>query len=75
MHTITQALLRAEGNHGEREGFVCGDQRLTFGQFVDRTRRLGSVLNDLGTARGDRVAVVSLNSIAMLELYCGVPAS
>lgn len=75
MHTITQALLRAEQNHGTREGMVCGDQRITFGEFVRRTRRLGTVLRDLGTERGDRVAVVSLNSIPVLDLYCGVPAA
>ena len=75
MHNITHALRRAERLTGAREGFVCGEQRLTFGDFVGRTRRLGTILGDLGTERGDRIAVISFNSIPMLELYCGIPAA
>lgn len=57
------------------EGFVCGDVRRTFGEFVSRCRRLGTVLSDLGTERGDRVALVSFNSIEFIELYCAIPAA
>jgi long-chain acyl-CoA synthetase len=60
---------------GDAEGMVCGDQRLTFGEFVSRCRRLGTVLSDLGVATGDRVASVAFNSIPQVELYCGVPAA
>lgn len=75
MHTIKHPLLRAERVAKHREGFVCGDVRLTFGEFVSRCRRLGSVLDDVGTKRGDRVAVISFNSIEFIELYCGIPAA
>jgi long-chain acyl-CoA synthetase len=75
MHTFRNPLLRAELIAGDAEGFVCGDVRLTFAEFVSRCRRLGSVLADLGADRGDRVAVLAFNSIEFLELYCGVSAA
>ena len=75
MHNISHALRRAELIAADSEGFVCGDARMTFGEFVARPRRLGTVLADLGVERGGRVAVISLNSIPHVELYSGVPAS
>ena len=75
MHNISHALRRAELIAADSEGFVCGDARMTFGEFVARTRRLGTVLADLGVERGGRVAVISFNSIPHVELYSGVPAS
>ena len=75
MHTIANPLRRAERTAADVEALVCGEQRLTFGEFVSRCRRLGTVLNDLGVERGDRVAVLSFNSIPLLELYCAAPAA
>ncbi len=63
MQTFKHPLLRAELTVPEKEGFVCGNARLTFGEFVSRCRRLVTVLADLGTEPGDRAAVVSFNSI------------
>jgi long-chain acyl-CoA synthetase len=75
VHTIANPLRRAEQTAARAEALVCGDHRLTFGEFVSRCRRLGTALADLGVARGERVAVLSFNSIPLLELYCAVPAA
>ena len=75
MHNFSHPLRRAERTAADQEGFVCGDVRRTFGAFVARTRRLGTVFRELGTARGDRVAMISFNSIPAVELYCAVPAA
>lgn len=52
---------------------MCGDVRYSYRQFRDRLHRLHGALSDLGLAPGDRVAILSLNSIAFTELYCGIP--
>ena len=75
MHTFANPLQRAERAASKGEALVCGDVRLTFGEFVSRCRRLGTVLADLGTVRSDRVAVLAFNSIPFVELYCAVPAA
>ncbi|MDH3680033.1 MAG: long-chain fatty acid--CoA ligase [Acidimicrobiia bacterium] len=75
MHTLAHPLRRAERTAARGEALVCGDVRLTYGEFVSRCRRLGTVLADLGTVRNDRVAVLAFNSIPFIELYCGVPSA
>jgi long-chain acyl-CoA synthetase len=75
MHTIPDVLRRAERVAVDREALACDGMRLTYREHLDRCRRLGSVLEELGTVPGDRVAVLSGNSIPFVELYLGIPAS
>jgi len=75
MHTVINPLRRAEATAAGTTALVCGDTRRTFGEFVARCRRVGSLLAELGVERHDRVAVLSLNSIPLIELYCGIPAA
>lgn len=72
MQTFIHALRRAECVAPDHEALVCGDERLTYREFGGRLRRLHSALHELGTERGDRVAILAFNSIAFAELYCGV---
>ncbi len=72
MHTFLQTLQRALVIAADREAVVCGDDRLTYRDLADRLRRVHRVMDELGTAPGDRVAVLALNSIAFLECYCGI---
>ncbi len=45
-------------------------RRVTFGQLAERVRRLGHGLrHELGLAPGDRVAILSRNSIEYMEMY------
>ena len=48
------------------------DRRRTFAELADRVARLASALRNLGIAKGDRVAVLSLNQDRYVELYLGV---
>lgn len=75
MRVISDPLLRAESMHKTKLAFVCGDRTRTFEEFVDRCRRVGSVLDLLGVGTGDRVGLLAANSDVYAELYCGVPAS
>ncbi len=55
--------------HPDREFAVQRGRRLTYGDAVSATRRLAHGLIERGLAAGDRVAVVSRNSIDMVLLY------
>jgi len=59
--------------HGHREGVVDGDLRLTYEQFFDRCDRWSAALQQLGVARGDRVATIAPNTHSQLESFYAVP--
>ena len=75
VQTFVHALRRAEAVAAAREALVCGDTRLTYRDFADRLRRLHGGLRELGIQRGERVGILSWNSIPFAELYCGVSMS
>jgi long-chain acyl-CoA synthetase len=75
VHNFVHPLLRGERVAAAKEALVCEGRRLTYAEFGSRLRRLHSALGVLGTIAGDRVAVLSYNSIAFVELYCGISAS
>ena len=66
-------LERAEAAFAERVAVVDGACVLTYGEFADRARRLGGMLEAHGVRPGDRVAALCLNGHTMLELHYGVP--
>jgi fatty-acyl-CoA synthase len=49
-------------------------ERSTYGQVVERARRLASSLRELGIRPGDRVATFAWNTARHLELYLAVPS-
>ena len=54
----------------DREAVVCGDRRLTFGQFDDRARRLAwHLAQEAELERGDKVAIDLLNTPEYLETF------
>ena len=73
MHTFVHAIRRAVTIAADHEALVCGDVRLTYRQLASRLERLHTVIAGLGTEPGDRVAILSFNSIGFTELYCAVP--
>jgi long-chain acyl-CoA synthetase len=75
VHNFVHPLLRAERVAAAKEALVCDGRRLTYAAFGSRLRRLHAALGAMGTVAGDRVAVLSYNSIAFIELYCGISAS
>ena len=50
-------------------------RRHTYGEYYQRTRKLGQALRDLGMKTGDRVATLCWNHHAHLEAYFGIPAA
>ncbi|HLY17932.1 MAG TPA: long-chain-fatty-acid--CoA ligase [Bryobacteraceae bacterium] len=70
---VLYALRRARQFHGNAIAAYVDDRTITYAQFIDRVARMASALRAMGVARGDRVAVLMLNSIRYLELYFAVP--
>ncbi|GAA4773439.1 long-chain fatty acid--CoA ligase [Actinomycetospora chlora] len=54
--------------HPARVALRAGSVRRTYGELVDRTRRLATVLADAGVRRGDRVALLAENRLEYLEV-------
>ena len=52
-----------------------GREIVTYGQWAERTRRLGGVLDDLGVSADGRVATFAWNTSRHLELYFAAPCS
>jgi long-chain acyl-CoA synthetase len=70
---LTQALHRAAQQHPDRVAVRFGDRQRSFGELIDRVARLAAALQALGMQRGDRVAMLSLNSDRYLEYQMAVP--
>jgi long-chain acyl-CoA synthetase len=70
---ITQSIKRLEQQKPHGCATVFGTRTRRWDEFVQRVARLASGLRSLGVARGDRVALLGLNSDRYLEFYAGVP--
>ncbi|WP_029458462.1 acyl-CoA synthetase [Dietzia alimentaria] len=60
--------------NGERIAYIdgVGGVTTTYAELEDRTNRLADALTTLGVQRGDRVAMLLLNSPQMMEIYIAV---
>lgn len=75
---LTNLFDRAEKLFPTKEivtATATGIERETYGQWADRTRRLGGVLDDLGISADGRVATFAWNTARHLELYFAAPCS
>jgi 2-furoate---CoA ligase len=66
---LAQSLLAAAERKPESEAVVDGDRRLTYGELLDRVRRLAGGLAAQGLGTGDRVAAVVKCRLESVELY------
>lgn len=66
---IAEGLAHAKKVRGNHLATICGNTRLTWNEFEERTDALARGLGALGVQRGDRVAVLMLNCHRYLELY------
>jgi fatty-acyl-CoA synthase len=76
--TLTHLHTRAERLFFDKQVVTvtaAGKQRLTYGEWADRTRRLGSVLDQLGISADGRVATFGWNTSRHLELYFAAPCA
>ncbi|MET0727204.1 MAG: long-chain fatty acid--CoA ligase [Acidimicrobiales bacterium] len=54
---------------------AVGREQRTYGEWAERTRRLGGVLDDLEVSADGRVGTFGWNTARHLELYFGVPCT
>jgi long-chain acyl-CoA synthetase len=69
---LTQGLRRVLQTNSLGFATVDGDRRRSWREVGERVAKLAGALQDLGVKRGDRVAVLMLNSDRYLELYLGI---
>ncbi len=68
---LTQSVHKGLRERPNEVAAVCGAQQITRAQLADRVARLAGALQRLGLKPGDRVGMLSLNSIAYLEYFYG----
>ncbi len=71
--TPLEFARRTRRLYPDREAVVDGDLRLTYAQFFDRCDRWSTALQQMGIAKGDRVAYIAPNTHTHLEGYYAVP--
>src|SRR6202171_2558261 len=69
---VTQGLRRVLQTNPTGIATVDGDRRRSWREIGERVARLAGGLQQRGIKRGDRVAVLMLNSDRYLELYLGI---
>jgi fatty-acyl-CoA synthase len=76
--TLSHFFERAECYHHRKTivtNTTSGLERTTYGAWADRTRRLATVLDQLGLSADARVGTFGWNTAKHLELYFAVPCS
>ena len=69
MYPLAHILQRAIALYPERTAVIDGASRFTYRQLGERVHRLAGALLRIGLKRGDRVAILDLNSHRYLEAY------
>lgn len=70
--TLRSMLSRNLECNPDKIALIEGGRQYTFREFADRTRRMGNALLNLGLKKGDRVAILSQNSIENAESYFSI---
>lgn len=69
---LTLGLQRALQQHPDTTATICAGRQQSFRQLVQRVAKLAGALHRLGVQRGDRVAILSMNSDRYLESYLAI---
>jgi acyl-CoA synthetase (AMP-forming)/AMP-acid ligase II len=76
--TLPHLFARAERLFADKHVVTVtgtGRERVTYGDWAERTRRLGGVLDTLGISDAGRVATFGWNTARHLELYFAAPCT
>jgi fatty-acyl-CoA synthase len=76
--TLPHIFHRVERLFPDKEivtSLPTGLERISYGDWAARTRKLGGALNDLGISAAGRVATFSWNTSRHLELYFAAPCT
>src|SRR3989304_7018414 len=65
----SEFLMIASAVVPERTAMVCEGEERSFAELQERVNRLANAMQSLGVGKGDRVAVMALNSIEYVEAY------
>lgn len=66
---LTQALTRAVQLRSKQPATIYGERTRNWGEVGERVTRFAAALRDLGLERGDRVAILALNSDCYIETF------
>ncbi len=66
--SLFRAVVR---EHPQRTAIVFGSRRNTFAELGARVNRVANALADMGVKKGDRVALLSRNSVEAVEAFLG----
>ena len=69
MLTFGHLVQRNGRNWADKAAFVELDRRVTWGEFDQRTDRLGHALRKMNVRSGDRVAILSSDCIEVAEVF------
>lgn len=71
--TPTTFLERAGRYHANRDAVVLRDRTVCFGELLQRARRMASMLRSLGVSYGDRIGLLTQNSLQSIEAHYAIP--
>ena len=73
-NNIGSVLTKRALLNGDREAYVDSQSglRLTFSELNDRSNQIANVLLGLGVKKGDRVAIMMMNSAEFFESYFAI---
>jgi len=71
MATLGDIARNGARTYPDAEAVVFDSTRLTYREFDNRINRLANALAQLGTSKGDRVAILAENTHKYLEVYLG----
>ncbi len=68
-------IKRTADIYSGRTAVISGQQSFTWSEIYTRSRQLASRLQSVGINKGDTVAVLSPNNVAVFEAHFGIPMS
>lgn len=68
---MTDGIARWAAQRPDRPALVCDRELRTFKELAERHTRIAGLLASLGVEHADRIAVLSVNSIEMIEVTTG----
>jgi acyl-CoA synthetase (AMP-forming)/AMP-acid ligase II len=69
--TLAELVLTNERDRGDQIALICAEQRFTYRQLAQLSRRVASALRGRGIAAGDRVAIVASDGLPSIAAMLG----
>jgi fatty-acyl-CoA synthase len=65
--TLGYSVVRNARKYPNKTAIICEERKRTYRELNERSNRLARALTGLGLVKGDRIAILSLNSIELME--------